>query len=211
MRFPNSILALVLSCIFSICISAQTLPDGFVFDNSNPLIYQVQPDPKLIRNQVGDYGEYQAVGLSTHVLNDQFMLAIVNAQPEKGDLIFKKQKNDPVTIMADGERIVGVRVLETASKKVDKAKYEVALVQITREDFEKIVAAGKLFVEFGKFNHLASAENLKAFHYLSAKLEKDELPENTSTGGGSTVIHVKGYYRKDGTYVKAHTRKRPKN
>lgn len=211
MRFPNSILALILICIFSICISAQTLPRGFVFDNSDALIYQVQPDPELIPDQVADYGEYQAVGLSTHVLNDQFMIVLVNAQPEKGDLIFKKQKNSPVTITADGEKIIGGRILEIASKAVGKAKYEVVFIQLTREVFEKIVAAGKLYLEFGKFNHLASAENLKAFHYLSAKLEKDELRENDSTTGSSPVIHVKGYFRKDGTYVKPHTRRRHKN
>lgn len=32
---------------------------------------------------------------------------------------------------------------------------------------------------------------------------------NTYSGGGS--VHVKGYYRKDGTYVKSHTRSAPKS
>jgi hypothetical protein len=214
MRFPKGIFALLLACVFSLCISAQTLPDSFLFDNSDPLLYQVQPKHELIPNQVAGYGEYQAVGLMIHTVTDRFLFAIVNAQPEKGDLIFKKQKDAPVTITADGEKIIGIRILETASKKVEKAKYEVALVQIGRDDFEKIVAADKLYVEFGKFTYLASAENLQAFHYLSDRLEKAELPENTSSTGSSapsSVIHVKGYYRKDGTYVKPHTRRRPKN
>jgi hypothetical protein len=214
MKFPKSIIGLILACTFSVCIAAQTLPDGFIFENANPLILQVQPDTNLIPKQVADYGTYQALGLVSYLLNDQYVFTIVNAQPEKGDLIFKKQKNAAVTITADGEKIVGIRVLEISSSKVGKTKYEGALVQISREDFEKIVAADKLYVEFGKFTHLASAENLQAFHYLSDRLEKAELPEGASTphsSAPSSVIHVKGYYRKDGTYVKPHTRRRPKN
>jgi hypothetical protein len=107
---------------------------------------------------------------------------------------------------------MGGRIREVASKKAGKAKYEIIMVAIDRDGFEKILAANKLYVEFGKFTHLASAENLQAFRYLSGRLEKDELPENASspvTSTPSTVINVKGYYRKDGTYVKPHTRKRP--
>lgn len=29
------------------------------------------------------------------------------------------------------------------------------------------------------------------------------------TGGGSDRVHVRGYYRRDGTYVRPHTRRRP--
>jgi len=211
MKFPKAILALIFAGIFSLCLSAQTLPDGFVFDNANPLVYHIEPDHELIPKQVEKEGSYQAVGLATNVLENLFVFVIVNAQPEKGDLIFKKQKNGPITITADGEKIMGGSIREVSSKKVGKAKYEAIMVQIDREGFEKILAANKLYVEFGKFTHLASAENLQAFHYLSDRLEKDELPENGSAGYNSPVIHVKSYYRKDGTYVKAHTRRRPKN
>lgn len=211
MKFPKAILVLVFVCIFSLYLPAQTLPDGFIFDNADKLTYQVEPNHELIPKQVEEYGSYQAVGVATHVLDDLFVFVIVNAQPEKGDLIFKKQKDGPITITADGEKIMGGRMREVRSKKVDKAKYEAIVVQITRDDFEKIIAANKLYVEFGRFTYLATAENLKAFRYLSDRLEKDELPENIPTPGGSPDIHVKGYYRKDGTYVKPHTRKRPKN
>lgn len=216
MKLPKAVIALFFAVIFPTCLSAQTLPEGFIFDNADTLTYQVEPNHELIPKQVEGNGSYQAVGLATHVLDNLFVFVIINAQPEKGDLIFKKQKDGPITITADGEKIMGGSTRQVASKKVGKAKYEAILVQITRDDFEKILAANKLYIEFGKFTHLASAENLQAFRYLSDRLEKDELPDGTSTtGGGSAAtspsIQVKGYYRKDGTYVKPHTRKRPKN
>lgn len=215
MKFPKALLALALTLVFSICLYAQDLPDGFIFDNADKLVYQVQPNYEHVPGQVAANGTYQAFGLAVDVINDYFILSIINALPEKGDLIFKKQKNDPITITVDGEKIMGGGPREVASQKLGKAKYEAVVVQIGREDFEKIIAANKLYVEFGKFSYLASAENLQAFRYLSGRLEKDELPENTSiTGGAQTAspnIQVKGYYRKDGTYVKPHTRKRPKN
>jgi hypothetical protein len=214
MKFPEAVIALFFAIIFPVCLSAQTMPDGFIFDNADKFLYHVRIDHELIPKQVEEYGSYQALGLATEVLADVFAIVLVNAQPEKGALVFKKQKKDPIAIIVDGEKIMGGSFRMFDSKKVGKAQYEAIVVQITREDFEKIIAANKLYIEFGKFTHLASAENLKAFRYLSDRLEKDELPEGASTNGGSapvTNIQVRGYYRKDGTYVKPHTRKRPRN
>lgn len=214
MKLSKAMIALFFAIIFPVCLSAQTLPDGFVFDNADKFIYQVRIDHERIPKQVEEHGSYQALGLVTEVMADVFAIVLVNAQPEKGELVFKKQQKDPIAITADGEKIMGGSYRMFDSKKVGKAKYEAIVVQITRDDFEKILAANKLYIEFGKFTHLASAENLQAFRYLSDRLEKDELPEDASRSGGSapaTNIQVRGYYRRDGTYVKAHTRKRPKN
>jgi hypothetical protein len=214
MIFPRAILAALFACILSLNHSAQALPGGFIFDNAGQLIYQVKVDHTLLPEQVEEYGSYQAVGLAVQVIDNIFAVVLVNAQPEKGDLLFKKQKKDPITLNVDGETIMGGSYRKFDSKKVGKMRYEAIVIQIEREDFEKLLAANKVFVDYGKFSHLVSAENLKAFHYLSDRLEKDELPGETTGAGSSsssTEIHVKGYFRRDGTYVKPHIRKRPKN
>jgi hypothetical protein len=39
---------------------------------------------------------------------------------------------------------------------------------------------------------------------------KSNVNRNTSTHSSSKTVNVKGYYRKDGTYVKPHTRSAPR-
>lgn len=67
------------------------------------------------------------------------------------------------------------------------------------------------------FSEIFDEENQKEFN-----IEKRMTPEKSKTGkfrmlvpaspagvGSSKTVHVKGYYRKDGTYVQPHTRKVP--
>jgi len=217
MKFPKAVFALVLIAVFSISLAAQKkeLPGGFEFDNGDDMLYQIRTNPDLLPSQVQEYGSYQGVGLAVKIFDNIFALVIVNAQPDKGELIFKKQKKAPITLNVDGEKIMGGSYREVESKKVGTMKYEAIIVQIEREDFEKLLAANKINIDFGKFNHLVSAENLKAFHYLSERLEKDELPSIMLSGpreiSSPTEIQVRGYYRRDGIYVRPHIRRRPRN
>jgi len=57
-----------------------------------------------------------------------------------------------------------------------------------------------------------------AAQYSPCSVCKPPRPRSTTTyqpvvpsySGGSGVVHVRGYYRKDGTYVRPHTRRRPR-
>lgn len=212
MRFTLPILALILVLFSSITLSAQQLPDGYFFDKRGALVYTVGPADEYAAKAVAESGSYQSLGLSIGVLENKYAVVIMNALPEKGKYFLEKQKDTPVTFIVDGEKFTGLENIFMGKRESGKAKIEFMIVLITMENFEKLIAAGKVDVEFGKISHLASAENLQAFRYLSSVLEKEQADRDAlNPDPPATNIRVKGYFRKDGVYVKAHTRRRPKN
>ena len=208
MKFLRYLALVALTAIFSSYLLAQELPAGFIYDKRGKLVFQVGPDEAFAVRAAGEDGNYLAVALGAGMIEDKYYLALFNAHSQKDD-VFKEQKNLPVTLTADGEKITFDTGRNIYKKKVDKIKIEIMLIWISMEDFEKIIAADKVYIEFGKIDHLLSAENLQAFRYLSAKMESDEDLRAAASSPPGTTIHVRGYYRKDGTYVKPHTRKRP--
>jgi hypothetical protein len=211
MIFPRYIAVFVLSILFSSNLFAQEMPDGFAYAKEGKLVFQVGPREDFAVKAAAEEGSFFAVAIAAGMIEDLYYLALYKAQPQKADSIFEKQKDTPVTLTADGEKLSLGNNRSVHEKKVGKTKIEIMLIGISLEDFEKIIAANKVYVEFGKIDHLLSAENLQAFRYLSAKMESDEdlRAAASATPTGSTTIQVKGYYRKDGTYVKPHTRRRP--
>jgi hypothetical protein len=214
MKFPLSLAALIFALFSSIALFAQQVPDGYFFDKRGQLIYTVGPTDEYAAKAVAESGGYQSLGLSTGVLENKFAVVIMNAVPEKGKYILEKQKDMPATFTVDGEKITGLENIFMGKRGSGKAKLEFMVVMVSMQDFEKIIAAGKVYVEFGTINFLISAENLQAFRYLSSTLEKEQAERealNSEPDAPATNIRVKGYYRKDGIYVQAHTRRRPKN
>jgi len=219
MRFLKIIGIFALTLLFSSGLLAQEMPDGFAYDKRGKLVFQIGPQEEFAARAAAREGGFFALALAAGMIENQYYLTLYNAVPQNGDYIFEKQKELPATLTVDGEKISLGKNRNVFSKKVGKIKVEIMLIEIAMDDFEKLVAAAKVHLEFGRIDHLASAENLRAFHYLSAKMEADEDlgpdggPSSAGTGGSSTpsTIHVRGYYRKDGTYVRAHTRKRPTN
>lgn len=211
MIFPRYIVVFVLSILFSLPVFAQEMPEGFAYDKRGKLVFQVGPQEDFAIRAAADTGGYMAVALAAGMIEDLYYLTLYNAQPEKADYVFEKQKDLPITLTVDGEKMSLGDNRQVYKKKVNKTKIEIMLIGISMADFEKIIGAGKVYLEFGKIDHLLTAENLQAFRYLSAKMETDEDLRGDAPAAPSGTIHVKGYYRKDGTYVKAHTRRRPSN
>jgi hypothetical protein len=209
MTFPRYIAVFFLGIFFSSYLFAQEMPDGFAYAKEGKLVFQVGPKEDFAVKAAAEGGSFFAVAIAAGMIEDLYYLALYKAEPQKADYIFEKQKTLPVTLTADGEKIALGNNRSVHEKKVGKTKIEIMLVGIALEDFEKIIAANKVYVEFGKIDHLLSAENLQAFHYLSAKMESDEDLRAAASATPSPTIQVKGYYRKDGTYVKPHTRRRP--
>jgi hypothetical protein len=211
MILPRYIAVFVLSILFSSNLFGQEMPEGFTYAKEGNLVFQVGPKEDFAVKAAAEGGSFFAVAIAAGMIEDLYYLALYHAQPKKVDNIFEKQKTLPVTLTADGEKLSVGNNRSIYKKKVGKTKIEIMLVGISVEDFEKIIAADKVYVEFGKIEHLLSAENLQAFHYLSAKMDSDEDLRAAASAAptGSTTIQVKGYYRKDGTYVKPHTRRRP--
>lgn len=209
MIFPRYIAVFFLSILFSSNLFAQEMPEGFAYAKEGKLVFQVGPKEDFAVKAAAEEGSFFAVAIAAGMIEDLYYLALYHAQPQKSDNIFEKQKSLPVTLTADGEKISPGADRSVHEKKVGKTKVEIMLVRIGMEDFEKIIAADKVYVEFGKIAHLLSAENLRAFRYLSAKMESDDDLRAAASASPGTTIHVRGYYRKDGTYVKPHTRKRP--
>lgn len=209
MRFLQYFAVLALSIAFSSNLVAQEMPEGFAYDKRGKLVFQVGPREDFAIKAAAESGGYMAVSLAAGMIEDLYYLTLYNARPEKADYVFEKQKDLPITLTVDGEKMSLGNNRGVYKKKVNKTKIEIMLIGISLADFEKIIGAGKVYLEFGKIDHLLSAENLQAFRYLSAKMETDEDLRAEAPAGPSGTIHVKGYYRKDGTYVRPHTRKRP--
>lgn len=213
MNFLKTALVLVFSFTFAASLFAQDLPDGFKYYRDAELIFQVGPEEDHAIQSVGQEGGFLAVALAAGMKENIYYLTLYHALPKKASYVFEKQKELPITFTVDGEKISAGAERHLRDRKDRNMKLEIMVIRITMQDFEKIVAAGKMNVEFGKIDHLLSAENLKAFHYLSKQMEADPdlHDKEKNSSGGTSDIYVKGYYRKDGTYVKGHTRKRPRN
>lgn len=68
-------------------------------------------------------------------------------------------------------------------------------------------------IKYKKYKGFVYSPN---YRYVDYKFKNDTIPANRSINSDSYepssggTVHVKGYYRKDGTYVRPHTRKAPK-
>lgn len=212
MNFFKTALVLVFSLTFAASLFAQELPDGFKYYRDAELVFQIGPEEPHAIKSAGAEGSFMAVALAAGMKENIYYVTLYHAQPKKASYLFEKQKDLPITFTVDGEKISAGTERHIRDRKEGDTKLEIMVIRITMQDFERIVAAGKMNVEFGKIDHLLSAENLKAFHYLSKQMEADpDLHDKEKNASGGTEIYVKGYYRKDGTYVNGHTRKRPRN
>lgn len=211
MNFLRYLILLGLTAVFSTPLFAQELPEGFIYDKRGELVFQVGPEEAFAVKAAGEDGNYLAVAIGAGMIENKYYVALFSTHSKKSGDVFKEQKDLPVTLTVDGEKIPLNNSRNIYEKKVSKTKIEIMLIWISMEEFEKIIAARKVFIEFGKIEHLLSAENLQAFRYLSKQMESDEdlRAAAATVPGGSNTIQVKGYYRKDGTYVRPHTRKRP--
>lgn len=209
MNFLRIAAVFALLLIFTPALSAQELPEGFRYYRDADLVFQIGPEEEHAFKSAAQEGSFLAVALAAGMKENIYYLTLYHAQPKKASFLFEKQKELPITFTVDGDKIQAGSERHIRDLKKGDTKLEIMVIRITMEDFEKIVAAGKMNVEFGKIDHLLTAENLQALHYLSKQMEAD--PDLHEKEKSSSEIYVKGYYRKDGTYVKGHTRKRPRN
>ena len=83
---------------------------------------------------------------------------------------------------------------------------------------KKVIVKGNTIAKYQKIKYndtigwayIPLLKNKKRYNYKGTfKVLKEKKKSSRYRSSGGTV-HVKGYYRKDGTYVRPHTRRKPK-
>jgi len=149
MKFLQYFAMLALSIAFSSSLFAQEMPEGFAYDKRGKLVFQVGPQEDFAVRAATESGGYMAVALAAGMIEDLYYLTLYNAQPEKADYVFEKQKDLPITLTVDGEKMSLGNDRRVYKKKVNKTKIEIMLIGIGMADFEKIIGADKVYLEFG--------------------------------------------------------------
>ena len=189
---------------------AQEMPADFTFSKTDADVYQVLPDQNKMISDAELGNAFQAIGIVSQPDKETFGLMFFNAQNEYQ---FGGQSEKPFILRIGEINITGSNLKVIKHDKIKKLKVEVLTVNLTREDFEKLLAADNVSVIYGTVHYDVSPSNLKAFHYTDYQIKRDYVAKHPayqpSTNSGGTV-QVRGYTRKDGTYVQPHTRSAPR-
>lgn len=121
------------------------------------------------------------------------------------------ETNKPTNIYSTNREIENiVYIIPAGTKVLIKKKYKSSYFIIY--DKYKGYSIGCIFNNYHKFN---SDSDGILYGYSTSKKKKNNYSSSSSSSrsyqsssGGS--VYVKGYYRKNGTYVKPHTRSAPK-
>jgi hypothetical protein len=207
------LITIVFTILLSLTIFGQEeLSPDFSFNKSetDSPVYQVLPKDEKILSEADLGNAFQALGIIAQPEEGKFGLIFVNVQE---DFQFEKQESKPFNLFVGNTKITGSKPTIIKKYKSKKYKIEYLAVSLTREDFEKLVAADGILVVYGSINADIPMANLSAFRFVQAKIDSDYTPRTTPSTQTPTNsngdVRVKGYYRRDGTYVRPHTRSRP--
>ncbi len=228
----NKIKILLLIVIFSLPIfgqdshgkpkaeqdSEQTeLSSDFTFkkDGEDSPVYQVLPSDEKILSQADLGNAFQSLGIIAQPDEEKFGVMFVNAQTE---FQFDDQIDKPFNFFIGQIKITGSNPKVIKKYKSKKLHVEYLTVSLTREQFEQLAAANNILIVFGSINYDVPLSNLQAFRYTQRQIKSDyEARTNRTTRtrtqeptNSTGDVQVKGYYRRDGTYVRPYKRSRPK-
>lgn len=208
--------ALLIFCLPT--LAQDLLPSNFTFKKDESGVYQLLPDEEKILSEVNDGKAYQSLGIIAQPEQDNYGLVFVNAYDENSDKSAEDQIGKPFVITLEessDNKLYGAAVKVVSRKKVKKFYIEVLSVRLPKSDFEKLLGSENISVVYGDINYDVSPENIRAFQYLKSEIDNNSARKRLPTSSPSPTnnsgeVQVKGYYRKDGTYVRPHTRNTPK-
>ena len=205
------LLFLVIFVALAINTFAQDLlPSSFEFKQDSNGNYQLLPKEEEIFDEAHKDSVQQFVGIAAQPEQNLYGLVLYYIQPEQKDYFLESQKEPKITLaFGDSNRSFTNYKLE--KRKTKGRKIEIVTFQISPEDYESLQSSLASII-FGTYKFNISESNFTAFRYFRTNVSSDlavrrrarELP----TLNQSKEVQVKGYYRKDGTYVRPHTRKK---
>lgn len=204
-------------------LTTKEMPSDYVFNKEDPHnapIYQVLPDERKILSDADLGNAFQSLGIIARPDQDNFGLVFINGQP---DYQFEEQEDKPFNLFIGTDKIIGIS--PKIFKKYDgkKLKVEYLTVKITRDDFNRLLLANNILIAYGAINYDVSIANLQAFRYVKQIVDGDYATRQVKVGDSNNstttssptssggTVNVKGYYRRDGTYVPPYTRRKPRN
>jgi len=177
-------------------------------------ILQALPSDEKMLSDAELGNAFQALGIIAQPGQDSFGLMFVNAQDE---FQFDKQAGKPFVLFIGNNKISSSDIKVIKKEKVKKLKVEILTVKISREDFEKILLAENVLVVYGDINYDVADDNLKVFRSVKSQIDSNiakrqnrDTQTQTQPTNNTGDVSVKGYYRRDGTYVRPYKRSRPK-
>jgi hypothetical protein len=190
-----------------------SLPSSFEFKTDSNGNYQLLPKEEEIFDDANKDSVQQFVGIAAYPEQNLYGLVLYYIQPEKQDYFLEKQKSPKITLSV-GDSIRNFSNYKLDKRNVRGRKIEIVTFQISPEDYEMLQSSLASII-FGTYKFNVSESNFTAFRYFRTSVNNDlvvrrrarELPTLNNSGD----VQVKGYYRKDGTYVRPHTRSRRKN
>ena len=196
----------------SIGVFAQdSLPSGFEFKADANGSYQLLPKDEEVLDETNNDPVRQFVGIAAQPEEEFYGLILYYIQPEKKDFVLGNQKKPKITVSyGNSDRTISEYSFE--KRAVKGKRIEMVMFKISPEDYEKLQNT-PVSILFGTYKFDISESNLEALRYFSANVRNDLAAKRRSRElpilNQSKEVHVKGYYRKDGTYVRPHTRRKP--
>lgn len=133
--------------------------------------YVLRPMIEEIQKRVGGSDKpYQIVGAVARPSKQLAVLLFVNGQKE---IQFRPDTDTNVVITIDSLNIKDLTYQIAASNESESIKLQIANVLITLKDLQRIAKGKDVAVKFGPVVYHLDSDNLNAFRFLSAEIEKD--------------------------------------
>jgi hypothetical protein len=148
--------------------------------------------------------------------NVQF--AILLSSTDKGSVSSPLQysKADTLYLLTDAERLsLPIKDYTFNRSELMQWVQERATVSLTASDVESLLKAKSIEGKWGTTEFRVAREAVEGFKEFATRLQYKSLSKSDSPSSSYTpapadgTVNVKGYYRKDGTYVHPHTRSAP--
>jgi hypothetical protein len=186
------------------------LPSSFEFKQDSNGNYQLLPKEEEIFDEKNNNSTQEFLGIVVQPEQSLYGLVLYYIQPEKQNYFLENQKDPKITItFGSSNRSFSKYKLE--KRKTKGKKIEIVTFQISPEDYESL--QNSLFsIIFGTYSFNILDSNLEALRYFNTSVANNLATKNQNKDlpvlDQSKEVKVKGYYRRDGTYVRPHTRRK---
>lgn len=212
-------LSILLVVLFTASVPGQKVPEPFFYSKAGVILYepdqsivhQVGPQFDVMVKSAGSEKEFTAIALSAGLTEGYYYIGLCHARPMKHGDVLKPFKDLPLTLAIDGDEIVVANDRYYKRRTENGVRIEILMFGISKDLFNELLSARQVFAQVGKFDHLASAENLKAFAYLSDALKREDAEKLDTMPRLEDPKPLRGFDHWDGYFVKWWIRKLPKS
>lgn len=215
----TTLLSILLVVLFTVSAPGQEVPEpffyskagAFLFGESGSLVHQVGPKFDAMVKGAESDKEFTAIALSAGLTEGYYYIGLCHARPGKHGDVLKPFRDMPLSLTIDGSQIIVRNDRYYKRRSENGVRIEILMYGISVDLFNELLSGRQIFAEVGKFDHLASAENLKAFQYLRDALKREDAGKLDPLPPNEVAKPIRGFDHWDGYFVQWWRRRLPKS